>query len=106
MVAVVAKAQAVHEAIRSSMPEFPMAVTNYDVRRGQLFATSFHLNHDLHGSIIRLISAGGSCDGGAFALLRPLVESFVKGMWLFYCASARNERTHWLTRASTFRSGQ
>lgn len=55
--------------------------------RVNLLAAKTHLADDLYGSILYLLSAGGPYDGGAFALIRPLVEVSVEGQWQFFCAS-------------------
>lgn len=80
----VSKARAVYLNIGRSLPQ---RVPLHWGRKSQMLAASVSLGHDLNGSIIRLVSRGGPCDGGAFALLRPVVENYINGMWLLYCAS-------------------
>jgi hypothetical protein len=55
--------------------------------RVNLLAAKTHLADDLYGSILYLLSAGGPYDGGAFALIRPLIEVSVEGQWQFFCTS-------------------
>jgi hypothetical protein len=55
--------------------------------RVNMLAAKTHLADDLYGSILYLLSAGGAYDGGAFALVRPLVEASVEAQWQFFCAS-------------------
>lgn len=68
------------------MKTFPSTFTPADDRVNMLAAKT-HLADDLYGSILYLLSAGGPYDGGAFALVRPLVEASVEGQWQFLCAS-------------------
>lgn len=69
--------------MRKTFPD-TFTVTN---DRLNLLAAKTHLADDLYGSILHLLAAGGACDGGAFALIRPLVEISVEGQWQFFCAS-------------------
>ena len=45
----------------------------------------FQLSLDLHDAIIVLLDA--KLPGPAFSLARPLFESYIRGFWLFNCAS-------------------
>jgi len=65
---------------------FPDAFTVASDRVNMLAAKT-HLADDLYGSILYLLGAGGPYDGGAFALLRPLIEASVEAQWQFFCAS-------------------
>jgi len=73
------------------MQTFPSTFTPADDRVNMLAAKT-HLADDLYGSILYLLNAGGPYDGGAFALVRPLVEASVEGQWQFFCA--RDETFH------------
>lgn len=85
------RGQVVYKAIEDGIPNRPR---NALPQKSQLFVASFHLNHDFHGAILHLLEAAGAYDGAAFALLRPIVDSYVKGMWMLACASDENiERT-------------
>ncbi|MGH9656046.1 MAG: DUF6988 family protein [Bryobacteraceae bacterium] len=77
------RAGAFHEFVKKTFPN-TFTVAN---DRINLLAAKTHLADDLYGSVLYLFSAGGSCDGGAFALVRPLVEVSVEAQWQFFCAS-------------------
>lgn len=77
------RASAFHDFV---MKSFPDSITPADDRVNMLAAQT-HLADDLFGSILYLISAGGPYDGGAFALVRPLVEVSVEAQWQFLCAN-------------------
>lgn len=55
--------------------------------RVNLLAAKTHLADDLYGSVLYLFNGGGAYDGGAFALVRPVVEVSVEAQWQFFCAS-------------------
>ena len=46
-----------------------------------------HLAFEHHVSICNLVNAGHH--GSAFALFRPQKEAFLRGVWLLYCADAK-----------------
>lgn len=46
-----------------------------------------HLSREHHSSVIILINSGLA--GSAFALLRPQMESFLRGLWHYHCATDR-----------------
>jgi hypothetical protein len=77
------RAGAFHDFV---MKTFPGTFTVADDRVNMLAAKT-HLADDLYGSILYLLCAGGPYDGGAFALVRPLVEASVEAQWQFFCAS-------------------
>jgi hypothetical protein len=83
-----AKAGAFHDFV---MMTFPDAFTVASDRVNMLAAKT-HLADDLYGSIVYLLCAGGPYDGGAFALIRPLVEAAVEAQWQFFCASEETFR--------------
>jgi hypothetical protein len=60
----------------------PVAPSVIRVQTLFLFATIVFEHHD---SIVRLITAGNF--GSAFTLLRPVVETFYRGMWMMFCGS-------------------
>ena len=68
------------------MKNYPDTFTPADDRVNML-AMKTHLADDLYASILHLISAGGPYDGGAFALVRPLLEVCVEAQWQFSCAT-------------------
>lgn len=71
-----------HNFVRKAFPKTFTVVND----RVNMLAAKTHLADDLYGSILYLFSAGGSYDGGAFALVRPLLEASVEGQWQFFCA--------------------
>jgi hypothetical protein len=73
------------------MQTFPDTFTPANDRVNMLAAKT-HLADDLYGSILYLLAAGGPYDGGAFALVRPLIEVSVEGQWQFFCASEETFR--------------
>lgn len=75
-------ASILHQFVMETFPNI-FTVTN---DRLNMLAAKTHLADDLYGSIIYLLSAGGPYDGGAFALIRPLVEVSVEAQWQFSCA--------------------
>ncbi len=72
-----------HDFVMKTFPSTFTAATD----RVTMLAAKTHLADDLYGSILYLLSAGRPYDGGAFALLRPLVEVSVEAQWQFFCAS-------------------
>ena len=81
-----ARARTMHEFITQSFPSTITIANN----KTNILAAYVHLASDLYGSILQLIAGGGPYDGGAFALVRPLVEASVMGQWLYFCASDDN----------------
>jgi hypothetical protein len=72
-----------HEFVMKTFPSTFTAATD----RVTMLAVKTHLADDLYGSILYLLRAGRPYDGGAFALLRPLLEVSVEAQWQFFCAS-------------------
>lgn len=54
--------------------------------RGRLIAASLDIALEHQRAIVTLISSR-KADGSAFALLRLLFETYVRGVWLHHCAS-------------------
>jgi hypothetical protein len=53
--------------------------------RHRLSGACFHLSREHHAAIVYLVE--GEYFGSAFAMIRPLLESYVRGIWLFRCAT-------------------
>ena len=54
-------------------------------RRTRLSATCFDMVHEHHKSIALLLKR--NCYGSAFTLLRPTYEAYVRGKWIWHCAT-------------------
>lgn len=79
-----AKARTIHLYILQQAPQ--SLVLEGDAK--EMFAGYFALADDLHWSILVLFEQGGPSDGGAFALLRPLLDATIRGQWLLFCAKS------------------
>lgn len=55
--------------------------------RSRVSAACFAVSQQHHNSILILLSRRPSLQATSFALLRPLVESVVRGLWLFHAAT-------------------
>lgn len=77
------RASALHHFVMKTFPDTFTAAND----RVNMLAAKIHLADDLYGSILYLFEAGGPYDGGAFALIRPLVEASVEAQWQYFCAS-------------------
>jgi hypothetical protein len=53
--------------------------------RTKLSAAAFDIAHEHHKAIVLLIH--NKLPGSAFALVRPLLESYLRGEWILHCAS-------------------
>jgi hypothetical protein len=56
-------------------------------RRSAVAAASFAIAQQHHQSILILISHPSPCFATAFALLRPLIEATMRGLWISKCAT-------------------
>lgn len=61
--------------------------------RNRVAAALFHLVMEHHGSILHLAKLKHY--GSAFALIRPQLEAYIRGVWFHHCA-AQKEITHFL----------
>ncbi|GEM_PF-3318666 len=55
--------------------------------RSKVAAACFAVSQQHHNSILILLSRNPSLQATAFALLRPLVESIIRGLWLLHIAT-------------------
>ncbi|WP_054889506.1 hypothetical protein [Pseudomonas sp. NBRC 111118] len=55
--------------------------------RSKLCAACFAISQQHHNSILILLSCNPPLQASAFALLRPLVESTIRGLWLCHVAT-------------------
>ena len=55
--------------------------------RSRVAATCFAVSQQHHNSILILLSRNPPLQATAFALLRPLVESVIRGLWLSHIAT-------------------
>ena len=54
-------------------------------RRARFSASCFDIVHEHHRSIVLLVA--NCLYGSAFALVRPTYETFVRGLWIWQCAT-------------------
>lgn len=73
-------ALALQQTIKASLQKVSPSRT----RRNILSATLYHLCFEHTVSVIKLVEIGHA--GSAMALIRPACESFLRGMWVQYCA--------------------
>ncbi len=55
--------------------------------RSRVVAACFAVSQQHHNSILILLSQNPPLEATSFALLRPLVESVIRGLWLFHVAT-------------------
>lgn len=77
------------ESAESLVARLAAQIENVDIAppsdRNRISAACFHLALEHHEAIVHLIRHNLS--GSAFALIRPLFEGYVRGIWLGKCAT-------------------
>ena len=77
---VISKSDEVGEWLNSNAYDFTFQLT----KRTRLAVNYFYVALEHHKAIVLLISQ--DCCGSAYALVRPLVETYIKGAWITDCA--------------------
>jgi hypothetical protein len=72
--------------IQSTTSIFPkVKIENTEIKR--LAGALFYLSNEHHHSIVTLTNKG--VPSSAFALLRPQLETYIRSLWLFNCATEK-----------------
>lgn len=86
---IAARSLALVQAIAEETPELPMAPTI----RNRLATAQLGTSLEHHHAIALLLNAERRTS--AFALLRPLWESFIRGTWLMHCVADEQIDSYW-----------
>jgi hypothetical protein len=86
---IAARSWALVQAIAAETPELPMAPTI----RNRLAAAQLGTSLEHHHAIALLLNAERRTS--AFALLRPLWESYIRGTWLMHCVPDEQIEGYW-----------